>query len=100
MNKYLRTSKILGIVFCSALVCLFSLVIVAQSGRQIKKPTPLPPVPTPEPEPTPTPQSEKPKPTFTFIVGIDRFADFSRISLHAYSGVLRNCADRLDDRCP
>ncbi len=25
------------------------------------------------------------------------FADFSRVSLHAYSGVLRNCADRLDD---
>jgi hypothetical protein len=39
----------------------------------------------------------RPAPTFTFIVGIEKFADFSRVSLYAYSGVVRNCADRLDD---
>jgi hypothetical protein len=54
-------------------------------------------MPTPEATPTPAPPSEKPKPAFTFIVGLDRYGDFSRISLNAYSGVLRSCTDRLDD---
>jgi len=28
---------------------------------------------------------------------MEKFGDFSRISLNTYSGVLRSCADRLDD---
>ncbi len=97
MNNYRRVSKVLGAVLLAALLGAFSFAVVAQSGRQIKKSTPLPPVPTPEPSPTPKPQAEKLKPSFTFIVGMDRFGGFSRISLQAYAGVLRNCADRLDD---
>jgi len=54
-------------------------------------------IPTPEATPTPIIPSAKPKPAFTFIVGIDKYGDFSRISLNAYSGVLRSCAERLDD---
>ena len=96
MNDYRRASKLLGAVFFAALLGVFC-VVVAQSGRQIKRTTPLPPVPTPEPSPTPKPQAEKPKPTFTFIVGMDRFGGLSRISLQANAGVLRNCVDRLDD---
>lgn len=56
------------------------------------------PVPTPEaipkPSATPTPSAS---PAFTFIVGIDKYTEFSRVSLNAFSGVVRNCADRLDD---
>jgi hypothetical protein len=54
------------------------------------------PVPTPEATPAPAP-TPRPEPAFTFIVGMEKFGDFSRISLDAYSGVLRSCADRLDD---
>ena len=96
MNNYRRLAKVLGVFSAALLVCC-ALVIVAQSGRQVKKSTPLPPVPTPEPEATPKPIPESPQPTLTFIVGLDRYADFSRVSLSAYSGVLRNCADRLND---
>lgn len=96
MNNYRRLSKTLGVLSAALLMCC-ALVIVAQSGRQVKKSTPLPPVPTPEPEATPKLKPENPQPTITFIVGLDRYADFSRVSLTAYSGVLRNCADRLND---
>jgi hypothetical protein len=91
-----RTSKVLGAAVCAVLVVVCGVAIAAQSGRQVKKSSAMP-IPTPEASPTPTPNPEKPKPAFTFIVGIDRYAGFSRVSLTAYSGVLRNCADRLDD---
>jgi len=71
---------------------------MAQSGRRVgKSSSPPVPVPTPEATPIPTAASERPKPAFTFIVGLDKFGDYSRISLNAYSGVLRSCVDRLDD---
>jgi len=84
-----------------ALGLLLSLALIgsvagAQSGRRTKPAAPVP-VPTPEPTPPPTATSEKRKPELTFIVGIDKHGDFSRISLYAYDGVLRNCADRLND---
>ena len=85
----------LYVTLCAALVAMCALGIVAQSGRRGQKTTMPIPVPTPETLPTPTP--EKPKPDFTFLVGLDRTGDFSRISLNAYGGVLRNCADRLDE---
>jgi len=48
----------------------------------------------PAPAVTPSPKQE---PKFTFILGLDKFGDFSRVSLNTYSGVLRSCANRLDD---
>jgi hypothetical protein len=68
---------------------------MAQSGRHVRKPV-LVPVPTPEPTPTPKP-AEKPKTVLTFIVGIDQYAGFAHISTAIYDGVLRSCAERLDD---
>ena len=55
------------------------------------------PIPTPEATPAPAPVPKKPTPTFTFIVGLEKYSNFSRISLNAFSGVLRSCANRLDD---
>jgi len=55
------------------------------------------PVSTPEPTPTPNKPVEKPKAAFTFIIGMDRYGDFSRIPLYVSSGVLHTCAGRLDD---
>ena len=72
-----------------------ALGIFAQSGRRVRKPEPAP-VPTPEATPAPTP-AEKAKPAFTFIVGLDKYGDFSRVSLNDYSGVLRSCAQRLNE---
>ena len=62
----------------------------------MRKPTPLP-VSTPEPTPPPSKPAEKPKAAFTFIIGMDRYGDFSRIPLYVSNGVLRTCASRLDD---
>jgi hypothetical protein len=56
----------------------------------------LVPVPTVEPTPAPKP-ADKPKPLLTFIAGIDRFGSFANISMGVYDGVLRSCAERLDD---
>jgi hypothetical protein len=77
------------------LVVLCALGIVAQSGRRVRKSTPAP-VPVSEATPSPTPTA-RPVPTVTFIVGLDKYGDFSRVPLTNYDGVLRSCADRLDD---
>jgi len=91
-----QVSRILNVSLALALVATCALAIVAQSGRRVRKPETAIPVPTPEATPAPAP-TPKPEPTFTFMVGMEKFGDFSRISLDAYSGVLRSCADRLDD---
>lgn len=97
MPSYSRVSSGLAVAFCAALLAVCALAVVAQSGRRVRKSTPSVSVPTPEATPTPPTPAEKPKPAFTFIVAIDKYGDFSRISLNAFSGVLRSCADRLDD---
>jgi hypothetical protein len=98
--RRLQISKNLKFTLALALLAMCALGIVAQSGRRVRKAeTPLP-VPTPEatPAPAPAPKPEpEPEPTFTFIVGMEKFGNFSRVSLNSYSGVLRSCADRLDD---
>lgn len=83
-------------ILCVTLLLSCALAVVAQSGRRVRKSTPVP-VATPDPTPTPNKPAEKRKAAFTFIIGMDRFGDFSRIPLHVSSGVLRTCADRLDD---
>ena len=97
MMRRQSVSKALIAALCVTLVAWCAMNGAGQSGRQVKKPATPYPVPTPEPTPTPSEPTEKPKPAFNFIVGLDRFADFSRISLNAYTGVLRNCVDRLND---
>ena len=96
MPKRFSTSNALNASLCVALLFLCALAVVAQSGRRVQKSVPAP-IPTPEATPTPTIPSEQSKPAFTFIVGLDKYDDFSRISLNAYDGVLRSCADRLDN---
>ena len=77
------------------LVAGCALAIVAQSGRRARKPEPVP-TPTPEATPEPTPNA-KPTPTFRFVVGVDKYGNFSRVPLYTYSGVVRSCAGRLAD---
>jgi len=98
MTKRLPASNVLYAI-CFATVLLTSvLAVMGQSGRRMRKSASEPvSIPTPEATPTPRMSSEKPKPAFTFIVGLDRYSDFSTISLNIYSGVLRSCVERLDD---
>lgn len=97
MPKRSSVSRACCVTLCGALVAICALASAAQSGRRARKTDPAP-IPTPEATPIPTPApTEKPKPAFTFIVGLDKYGDFSRVSLNTYSGVLRSCAGRLDD---
>jgi hypothetical protein len=92
----LPTSSALRFSLCTALVLSSVSAAVGQSGRRVRKSTPLP-VSTPEPTPAPNKPAEKPRAALTFIIGMDRYGDFSRIPLYVSSSVLRTCADRLDD---
>jgi hypothetical protein len=83
-------------VGCVTLMFACALAVAAQSGRRARKSTPEP-LPTPAESPTPQPTVDKPKPALTFIVGLDKYGDFSRVSLNVYSGVLENVSDRLAD---
>lgn len=96
MPKRSPISSAFYAVFCATLFLSCALAVAAQSGRRVQKSAPLP-VSTPEPTPTSNKPAKKPKAAFTFIIGMDRFGDFSRIPLHASSGVLRTCAGRLDE---
>jgi hypothetical protein len=78
---------------CAALLTVCGSTM-AQSGRRVRKPV-LVPAPTVEPTPTPKP-AEKLKPALTFIVGIDEYGSFAHIPTAIYDGVLRSCAERLD----
>ena len=96
--RRLQFSKSLSVSLAIALVVICSLAISAQSGRRVRKPETAIPVPTPEATPAPAPApTPRPEPSLTFLVGMEKFGDFSRISLNTYSGVLRSCVDRLDD---
>jgi hypothetical protein len=95
MPKHSPVASVFYVTLGVALVAIGSLAIVAQSGRRVRKPE-LAPVAAPQATPSPTP-AEKPKPAFTFILGLDKYGNFSRVPLNTYSGVLRSCAGRLDD---
>lgn len=96
LNRSRASSRFYAATLCAALAALCALGVMAQSGRRVHKSKPAP-VSTPEPTPTPTKPAEKPKPAFTFVIGMDKYGDFSRIPLYVSSGVLRTCAGRLDD---
>ncbi len=95
MPKRRPALSVFAVTLCVALIGICALAIAAQSGRRVRKPEPLP-IPTPEATPTPKPVVKE-KPEFTFIVGLDKYGDFSRASLNDYSGVLRACAQRLNE---
>lgn len=97
MPKHSQASRGLASAYCAALLAVCALAVVAQSGRRVRKPSAPLPVSTPEATPTPSAPVAKPKPAFIFIVALDKFGNFSRVSLNAYSGVLRSCAGRLSD---
>src|SRR4030095_4566273 len=84
-----------GLVISILLIC--ASIAFAQSGRRAT-PKAQSSLPTSTPEPTPIPaKPADTKPEFRFIVAIDKTGDFSRVPLNALSGVIRNCADRLND---
>ena len=88
--------------FAFSLALIFALgcavIAAAQSGRRAPKSSPAPAaVPTPEPVPTPVVASEHPKPVLQFVIGIDRYDNFSSISIASYNAALRSCANRLDE---
>lgn len=95
MPKHARASSTYYVTVCMALVAICTLAVFAQSGRRVRKSQAMP-VPTPEATPSPT-QAAKPKPAFTFIVGLDRNVDFSRLSLNEFGGVVRSCVGRLNE---
>jgi hypothetical protein len=96
MPKRSQDPSAVRVMLCTALFFLCAVIAAGQSGRHVRKPTPAP-VPVPEPAPTTPKPAEKPKPGLTFIIGMDRFGDFSRIPLSTSSDVLRTCANRLDE---
>jgi len=95
MQKQTRVSSNLVVTLCVMLLVICAVAAFAQSGRRVRKGQAMP-VPLPEVTPAPTPV-EKPKPQFTFIVGLDKYGDFSRVSLYTFSGVLHSCVDRLNE---
>jgi hypothetical protein len=95
MPKLARSYIIFSVTLCVALLAICALVVVAQSGRRVRKSEAMP-IPLPEATPTPTPVV-KPKPAYSFVVGMDNFHDFSRVSGYAFSGVLQNLTGRLND---
>lgn len=86
-----------------ALAAAFALVVgsagavAAQSGRRAPRSS----VPAPTPTPQSTSVEKKPaaetSAALSFIVGIDRVANFTNIPMYLYDSVLRACAERLDD---
>lgn len=95
MPQHTPIRSVVYLTPCVAVVVVCALTIIAQSGRRVRKPV-LVAAPTPEATPAPAP-TPKPKPTFKFILGLDKYEDFSRVSLNVFSGVLQNCASRLDE---
>lgn len=96
MLNYAPLLRLLAAVFVISLGIISVSASGAQSGRRQPKSTSPAPVPTPEPTPTPKKPAEKPK-LLTFIVGIDRYGSFQRLPLNTYTGIVRNCAERLDE---
>lgn len=87
----------LSLVIIFALSCIS--IATAQSGRRAPKSPPtaatLPPLP--EPTPDAAVPMERPKPTLQIVVGIEKYDSFSSVSVSTYDGVLRSCAQRLDE---
>lgn len=91
-----RKSSTCFAALCVALLATGSLVVLAQSGRHVRKPAPSP-VPEIKPTLSPSPTPDPNKASLTFLVGMDRFSDYSRVPLAVTSQVMNRCANRLDE---
>lgn len=87
----------LSVIAVIAFVSLCSGSALGQSGRRAPKSS----VPAPTPTPQDTPPEKKPvvetEAALSFVVGIDRVANFATIPMYFYDSVLRACAERLED---
>jgi hypothetical protein len=91
-------SRILSLSLVAIFVLCSASTITAQSGRRAPKSQPSPAdAALPEPTPVPAVAQEQPKPTLRLVVGIEKYGSFSSVSLSTYDGVLRTCAERLDE---
>src|SRR6185503_2143031 len=77
------------------LILLCALAGLAQSGRRVKKSTPLPPVPTPEASPTPTPRKTPEQPAIPILVGSNTFDSYGNIPFYFAETVVKSCAEGL-----
>jgi hypothetical protein len=90
-------SRLLFFSFIAIFVLCGASTITAQSGRRAPKSQPSP-ASAALPEPTPVPaKQEQPKPTLQLVVGIEQYGSLSSVSTRTYDGVLRSCAERLDE---
>jgi len=80
-----------------ALIALCAGPVVAQSGRRAPRSSSAPPTPTPQAAPVEKKPAAETKAALSFIVGIDRVANFISIPNYLNDSVLRACAERLDD---
>lgn len=87
----------LSFVIIFALSCIS--IAPAQSGRRAPKTPPAPATPPALPDPTPAAavKQETPKSTLRLVVGIEKYDSFSSVSISTYDGVLRSCAQRLEE---
>jgi len=87
--------------FAFSFAVIFALGCAATAAAQSGRRTPKSPAPAAAPLPEPTPAavaaSERPKAVLQFVVGIERFDNFSSVSIASYNATLRSCADRLDE---
>jgi hypothetical protein len=93
-------SRLLSLSFVVIFVLCAASTISAQSGRRAPKSQPSPAdaaLPEPTPSSVPAVVQEKPKQTLRLVVGIEQYGSFSSVSISTYSGVLRTCAERLDE---
>jgi hypothetical protein len=88
----------LSVVAVFALIALWAGPVAAQSGRRAPRSSSAPaPTPTPQAEPVERKPAAETRAALSFIVGIDRVANFANIPMYLYDTVLRACAERLDD---
>lgn len=87
----------LTVIAVIAFVSICSGSALGQSGRRAPRSS----LPAPTPTPQPTPAEKKPvvdsEAALSFVVGIDRVANFASIPMYFYDSVLRACAERLEE---
>ncbi len=97
MTNQRRVSH-LSVVAVFALLSLWAGPVAAQSGRRAPRSSSAPaPTPTPQAAPVEKKLAAETRAALSFVVGIDRVANFSNIPMYLYDSVLRACAERLDD---
>lgn len=93
-----RRLRSLAVTFAIAFALSCFSTAQAQSGRRVatSKSTPVP-IASPEATTAPKTPVETSKVVVRFILAMEPYESFTSLSLSAFSGVKRNCAQRLDD---